>query len=95
MLMSRGFLLLCVIAVGWEQTTRAADARLRAGAARKSIVPPFTTQMGGFTDRRRARAAGPGANQEDHRNSRFPYSDLLYPQPFGAFVLSENSNGTG
>ena len=51
MLMSRGFLLLCVIAVGWEQTTRAADARLRAGAARKSIVPPFTTQMGGFTDR--------------------------------------------
>ena len=28
-----------------------ADAELRAGAARKSIVPPFPTQMGGFFDR--------------------------------------------
>ena len=51
MLMSRCFLLLCLIAVGWEQTAYAADVHLRAGAARKSIVPPFPTQMGGFTDR--------------------------------------------
>jgi neutral ceramidase len=49
MLMSRCVLLLCLIAVGWEQTSLGAD--LRAGAARKSIVPPFPTQMGGFTDR--------------------------------------------
>src|SRR5580692_7330183 len=49
MLMSRCFLLLYLIAVGWEQTSLGAD--LRAGAARKSIVPPFPTQMGGFTDR--------------------------------------------
>jgi neutral ceramidase len=49
--MSRCFLLLCLIAVGWEQTAPAAEAHLRAGAARKSIVPPFPTQMGGFTDR--------------------------------------------
>ena len=51
MLMSRCFLLLCLIAVGWDQTACAAEAHLRAGAARKSIVPPFPTQMGGFTDR--------------------------------------------
>ena len=51
MLMSRCFLLLCLIAVGCEQTACAAEAHLRAGAARKSIVPPFPTQMGGFTDR--------------------------------------------
>jgi hypothetical protein len=42
---------LCLIAVGWAQSAGSAEARLRAGAARKSIVPPFPTQMGGFGDR--------------------------------------------
>jgi neutral ceramidase len=50
-LMGRCFLLVCLIAVGCAQTASAADAHLRAGAAKKAIVPPFPTQMGGFTDR--------------------------------------------
>ena len=48
---SRCLVLLCLIAMGCERTTRAAETHLRAGAAKISIVPPFPTQMGGFHDR--------------------------------------------
>jgi neutral ceramidase len=51
MLVPRWFLLLCLIALESEHLVCAAESHLRAGAARKSIVPPFPTQMGGFTDR--------------------------------------------
>lgn len=43
--------LVSLIAVSWAFTSSSADAALRAGAARVSIVPPFPTQMGGFHDR--------------------------------------------
>src|SRR4029077_12400039 len=51
MLLTRFVSLLCLIAVGLVQTAGSTEAGVRAGAARKSIVPPFPTQMGGFHDR--------------------------------------------
>lgn len=51
MLSRRCILLFGLMAAGLAQTAGSAEAGLRAGAARKSIVPPFPTQMGGFFDR--------------------------------------------
>ena len=51
MLLKRYFLLLLLSVIGFLQTAGFAEAGLRAGASRKSIVPPFPTHMGGFTDR--------------------------------------------
>lgn len=51
MLSRRWFLSCCLIVAGFLQATGSVEAALRAGASRKSIVPPFPTQMGGFHDR--------------------------------------------
>jgi len=47
---SWGILLAVVLAL-LSVAQRSAEAQLLAGAAKRSIVPPFPTQMGGFTDR--------------------------------------------
>ena len=47
----RVILLSCVALWGILQSAGSVEAGLRAGAARRSIVPPFPTQMGGFFDR--------------------------------------------
>ncbi len=49
--MGRHFLLACLITVQCAPAACAAEGHLRAGAARKLIVPPFPTQMGGFNER--------------------------------------------
>lgn len=41
----------CLVTIGTLQAVNSAEAGLLAGAARRSIVPPFPTQMGGFYDR--------------------------------------------
>lgn len=51
MLSRRLRLSLCLITVEFLQIVSPAEAGLRAGASRKSIVPPFPTLMGGFADR--------------------------------------------
>jgi neutral ceramidase len=48
---TKRFLQFIVIALSLSQAAGSAEAGLRAGAARKSIVPPFPTHMGGFGDR--------------------------------------------
>ncbi|HTI51476.1 MAG TPA: hypothetical protein VL475_11010, partial [Planctomycetaceae bacterium] len=50
-LLRRVVLPLCLVAVVWALAAGSAQAALRAGAARKSIVPSFPTLMGGFYDR--------------------------------------------
>lgn len=45
------FVSLGLVAITTLFVASTADAGLRAGAARKSIVPPFPTPMGGFDDR--------------------------------------------
>lgn len=51
MLLKRALLLMLLSVTSLMQIAGSADAALRAGASRKSIVPPFPTHMGGFTDR--------------------------------------------
>jgi hypothetical protein len=52
MTLPRRFVLFSSIsALLWTGIPLSAEGALRAGAARKSIVPPFPTQMGGFFDR--------------------------------------------
>src|SRR5262245_17797 len=41
----------CGLVCGLCGSPQAAEAGLLAGAAKRSIVPPFPTNMGGFTDR--------------------------------------------
>lgn len=47
----RFVLLLCLIVIVVTHNIGSAYAGLKAGASRKSIVPPFPTNMGGFADR--------------------------------------------
>lgn len=51
MTLSRRLLMLSLIAIVIGRSAMPSEAALRAGAARKSIVPPFPTNMGGFNDR--------------------------------------------
>ena len=46
--LATALLAVALCATGWAQ---AQDATLRAGAAKRSIVPPNPTQMGGYFDR--------------------------------------------